>query len=57
MLCPEYKQSFISGLDTFTYTEYKMQDIENNRGPENNLLIKINKFRADPPYTQNTQAA
>ncbi len=42
MSCPEDKQSLISELDNFAYTEYKMQDIENNIDPENNLLININ---------------
>ncbi len=42
MSCPEDKQSFISEIDTFAYTEYKIQDIENNIDPENNLLININ---------------
>lgn len=42
MSCPEDKQLFISELDTFAYTGYKMQDIENKIDPENNLLININ---------------
>lgn len=38
----EHKKLCISGLVNFVYTEYKMQDIENNIDPENNLLININ---------------